>query len=70
MATQSDIEKLHAENIRLTQLLENHGIEWRLPEKIEVEPETIRFVEVEPSLISTIEKVNIFRKLFYWRLES
>jgi superfamily II DNA or RNA helicase len=69
MATPSDIEKLHAENIRLTQLLENHGIEWRLPVKPEVELELIVFVDVEPSPISTAEKISIFRKLFCGRTD-
>ena len=69
MATQSDIEKLHAENIRLTQLLQNHGIEWRLPVKPEVELELIVFVGVEPSPISTAEKIRIFRTLFRGRTD-
>jgi superfamily II DNA or RNA helicase len=64
-----EIEKLRAENSRLITLLEQHGIEWRIPEKIEVEPELIRFVEAEPSLISTVEKVKIFRKLFRGRTD-
>lgn len=37
--------------------------------KIKVELEPIRFIEVEPSLISTAEKVNIFRKLFRGRTD-
>jgi hypothetical protein len=69
MSTETDIEELRVENTRLIKLLELHGIDWRLPEKIEVEPELIRFVEAEPSLISTAEKVNIFRKLFRGRTD-
>ncbi len=69
MSTQTDIEELRVENTRLIQLLEHHGIDWRLQEKIEVEPEPIRFIEVEPSLISTVEKVKIFRKLFRGRTD-
>ena len=54
-----DIEELRVENTPLIKLLELHGIDWRIQEKIKVEPEPIRFVAAEPSLISTAEKVNI-----------
>lgn len=66
---EKDIEKLRIENARLIKLLEHHGIEWRLPAKVEVEPEPIRFVEAEPSPISTAEKLNTFRKLFRGRAD-
>lgn len=65
----TDLEKLRIENARLIKLLEHHGIEWRIPQKIEVEPEPIRFVEAEHSPIGTAEKVNIFRKLFRGRTD-
>lgn len=66
---EKDLEKLRIENARLIKLLEYHGIDWQLPEKVAVEPEPIRFVEAEPSFISTAEKLNIFRKLFRGRTD-
>jgi hypothetical protein len=42
MSTQADLEILRLENARLIKLLERHGIDWRIPEKTEVEPEPIR----------------------------
>ena len=65
----TDLEKLRIENARLVKLLEDHGIEWRVPEKIEVEPEPIRFIEAENYPIGTAEKINIFRKLFRGRTD-
>lgn len=65
----TDLEKLHIENARLIKLLEGHSIEWRIPEKIEVEPEPIRFIEAEPFPIGTAEKVAIFQKLFRGRTD-
>ena len=69
MSTETDIEELRFENTRLIKLLEFHGIDWRIQEKIELEPETIRLVDAELSPISTVEKVNIFRKLFRGRTD-
>lgn len=50
------IETLRLENARLVALLEHHGINWRLQEKIEIEPEPIHFIEAEHSPIGTAEK--------------
>lgn len=69
MSTETDIEELRFENTRLIKLLELHGIDWGLQEKVEVEPEPIRFIEAEHSPIGTAEKVNIFRKLFRGRTD-
>jgi hypothetical protein len=64
-----ELERLRTENVRLIKLLERHGIDWRIPEKTEAEPELIRFVDADTSPISTHEKINIFRKLFRGRTD-
>jgi len=53
---------LQAENARLIALLESHGIEWRLPH-----PTAPVTRELEPSNLSTAEKVAVFRRLFRGR---
>ena len=55
---------LQAENARLIALLESHGIEWRLPS----EPAPLG-QEAEPSRLSTVEKVALFRRLFRGRTD-
>ena len=58
------LSALQAENARLVALLEQHGIEWRLP------PEPIESVaEPESSRLSTDEKVALFRRLFRGRTD-
>lgn len=64
-----ELEALRAENKRLIELLEIHGVDWKFPNKTEIEPEPIRFIEAEHSPIGTAEKVNIFRKLFRGRTD-
>ncbi|MGU5772112.1 TOTE conflict system archaeo-eukaryotic primase domain-containing protein [Aeromonas allosaccharophila] len=57
-----ELEGLKAENERLIALLEQHGIEWRLP------PPLIDVVqESAPSRLSPTEKVALFIKLFRGR---
>ncbi|AGU53865.1 putative helicase [Variovorax paradoxus B4] len=51
-----------AENSRLIALLESHGIEWRTRQQPSPSP-------VEPSRLSTDEKVAIFRRLFRGRTD-
>ncbi len=60
---------LQGENARLIALLEDHGIEWRLPfEPATVEPRPPIPVP-EPSRLSTAEKVALFRRLFRGRTD-
>jgi superfamily II DNA or RNA helicase len=65
----NELPALHAENARLIALLEDHGIEWRLqPEPTPPEPAP-PVPEVEPSRLSTAEKVALFRQLFRGRTD-
>ena len=52
---------LRNENARLVALLVSHGIEWRKPAEVDVQP-------AAPSL-STDQKVTLFRRLFLGRTE-
>jgi hypothetical protein len=60
----NSLTALQTENARLIELLEDHGIEWRLPP--EPEPPV---TEPEPSRFSTAEKVALFRRLFRGRTD-
>uniref|UniRef100_C5CXM2 Type III restriction protein res subunit n=1 Tax=Variovorax paradoxus (strain S110) TaxID=543728 RepID=C5CXM2_VARPS len=62
MADRDELTKLRAENSRLIALLESHGIEWRTRQQPSPSP-------VEPSRLSTDEKVAIFRRLFRGRTD-
>src|SRR5690606_24795049 len=64
MKEPDELAKLKAENARLIELLESHGIEWRLP-TLSPEVPTIP----EPSRLSTDEKVALFCRLFRGRTE-
>lgn len=57
-----DLAAVQAENARLVTLLEAHGIEWRVPQQ----PAP---VALEPSRISTNEKIALFRRLFRGRTD-
>ncbi|WP_347987803.1 hypothetical protein [Methylomonas sp. AM2-LC] len=59
--------ELQAENARLIALLENHGIEWRLPPELPA-PVSVS-IELEISALSTAEKVALFRSLFRGRTD-
>ncbi len=59
-----EIATLRAENDRLIALLESHGIEWRTPQSAAVVAR-----ELEPSKLSTAEKVALFRRLFRGRTD-
>ena len=52
---------LRAENARLVALLVSHGIEWRRPAEVEVQPAA--------SALSTDQKVTLFRRLFLGRTD-
>ena len=57
---------LQAENARLMALLEAHGIQWKLPTVRESAPAQSP-VTLEPSRLSTDEKIALFRRLFRGR---
>ncbi|MGL4206809.1 MAG: TOTE conflict system archaeo-eukaryotic primase domain-containing protein, partial [Aeromonadaceae bacterium] len=62
MSQKNTLAALEAENARLIALLEQHGIEWRQPD-----PATTAPRRLEPSQLSTAEKVALFRRLFRGR---
>lgn len=64
MAEHDTLIELQAENARLIELLESHGIEWRLP----LEPAPLA-KDLEASNLSTEEKVALFRRLFRGRTD-
>ena len=59
-----ELEAIKAENQRLIALLEQHGIEWRLPQ-----PSLWRARETVQSRLSPTEKVALFRRLFRGRTD-
>ncbi len=60
----SEVSALKAENARLIDLLEAHGIDWRPPSSsASKEP------QFEASRLSTAEKIALFRRLFRGRLD-
>jgi hypothetical protein len=64
MTDPTTVAALQAENARLIKVLQNHGIEWRLP------PPTVLVTrEPEISRLSTAEKVALFRRLFRGRTD-
>lgn len=69
MIERDQLAALQTENTRLIALLEDHGIEWRLPS----EPTPLKpappVPEVEPYRLSTAEKVALFRRLFRGRTD-
>lgn len=65
---------LQAENARLVALLESHGIEWRMPlspdaRPVSVEPAPEELPELQRSVLSTADKVALFRRLFRGRTD-
>ena len=69
MTERSALASLQAENARLTALLEAHGIEWRLPPRPIAVSVSVPTPELEPSRLSTAEKVALFRRLFRGRAD-
>src|ERR1035437_3110326 len=65
----SPLTALKTENARLIALLEDHGIEWRLPPEPDPNEPTPPVLEIEPSRLSTAEKVALFRRLFRGRTD-
>ena len=73
-----DWQALHAENARLIArliaLLEQHGIDWRLPTQAAdseqaAQPAHLSLQQPEPLRLSTPEKVALFRRLFRGRTD-
>jgi superfamily II DNA or RNA helicase len=58
---------LQAENARLVALLKSSGIDWRSPSDAKAALSIPK--EVEPSKLSTPEKVALFRRLFHGRTD-
>jgi len=67
MANNVTLTALQTENARLVALLEAHGIEWRSP-PAQNHPRAASG-EVKPSILSTTEKVALFRRLFQGRTD-
>jgi superfamily II DNA or RNA helicase len=65
----NELTALQTENARLIALLENHGIEWRLPPEPTPPELTPPALEPEPSRLSIAEKVALFRRLFRGRTD-
>lgn len=61
MSMDDELARLRAENTRLIALLDAHSIAWRLPE-----PES---VPAASALLTTDEKVTLFRRLFRGRTD-
>ena len=66
-----ELERQRAENARLIALLESHGIEWRMPTPAgnRQSPASALQEPLEPSRLSTQEKVDLFRRLFRGRAD-
>lgn len=69
MSEHNVLPALHAETARLIALLEDHGIEWRLPPQPTPSEPSPPVPEPEPSRFSTAEKVALFRRLFRGRTD-
>lgn len=65
MADRCVLTTLQAENARLVALLEVHGIEWRVPQLAAVVSQ-----EAEPTRLSTVDKIALFRRLFRGRTDA
>ncbi len=64
MAERDELSALQAENARLIGLLEAHRIEWR-----PARPPTAPPKDAERSVLSTDEKIALFRRLFRGRTD-
>lgn len=61
------LEQLRSENVRLAALLADHGVEWRAV-NVATAPDPTSSTP-EPSRLSAVEKVAIFRRLFGGRTD-
>ena len=64
----TELKRLREENIRLIDLLEAHGIDWRQPAPI-LDDDPVTQLAQEPSRLSTEDKVALFRRLFRGRTD-
>ena len=62
----SEMERLRLENARLIALLDTRGIDWRVRASAPAQP---RLAEAEPSRLTTIDKIVLFRRLFRGRTD-
>ena len=62
----SEMERLRLENARLIALLDTRGIDWRVRASAPAQP---RLAEAEPSRLTTIDKIALFRRLFRGRTD-
>ena len=69
MIERDQLASLQGENARLIALLEDHKIEWRLPQEPTPPEPAPPNSEPEPSRLSTAEKVALFRRLFRGRTD-
>lgn len=69
MPERNELTALQTENARLIALLEDHGIEWRLPPEPAPPEPAPPVLEPEPSRLSTFDKVALFRRLFRGRTD-
>ena len=69
MIERDQLASLQGENARLIALLEDHKIEWRLPQEPTPPEPAPPNSEPEPSRLSTAEKVTLFRRLFRGRTD-
>jgi len=67
MIERNPLAASQAENARLVALLEQHGIEWRLPPEPTTAEPAPPVPEPEPSRFTTTEKIALFRRLFRGR---
>lgn len=70
----ADLKALQAENARLVALLESHGIAWRAstaaaPQATLTEPVPALVPQAPQAILSTAEKVALFRRLFRGRTD-
>jgi hypothetical protein len=61
----NELERLRGENVRLLAVLESHGIDARPTLTASVDP-----VPLEPSRLSTEEKIALFRRRFRGRTDA
>lgn len=63
----SELDQLRRENLRLVALLDNHSINWRLPDQTICE--TAASVDAEQTNFTSAEKIALFRRLFHGRTD-
>ena len=69
MSERNVLTALQTENTRLIALLEQRGIEWRLPSEPAPPEPAPPVLEPKPARLSTFDKVALFRRLFRGRTD-